>query len=313
LYVHQGALTLQLKPFAVLLHEALDQLQKRDIHNIFAQPVSIDEVPDYLELIHNPMDFSTMRHKIDSQAYTSVDKFNEDFQLIISNCMTYNSKDTIFYKSAVRLRNQAELIMDEARRMESRVGYDPDTWLHLLDRPQLTDEQLAAEASLSLPEFDDSVSLDEQLSVLLSRLEHVEAHHHNAKSALMKQLQKEIKRVRQQLALSSTNTISEDCSSSGGVVPLTTRHSSRLNTSVTSTTPRSSRKRPEVPSDSLTSPQKPTGTVKESSTRKPAESVRRSARKRLRLNLGDFSYSQGDSDEPDTDDYSLTEGATNQL
>jgi len=42
--IRQRALALKLKPFAVLLHEMLDQLQKRDSYSIFAQPVSAEEV-----------------------------------------------------------------------------------------------------------------------------------------------------------------------------------------------------------------------------------------------------------------------------
>jgi hypothetical protein len=44
-----------------------------------------------------------MRQKIDKQAYQTVDEFAADFHLIIKNCMTYNSKETVFYRAAVRL------------------------------------------------------------------------------------------------------------------------------------------------------------------------------------------------------------------
>lgn len=49
------------------------------------------------------MDFATMRQKIDKQAYQTVDEFAADFYLIVKNCMTYNSKETVFYRAAVRL------------------------------------------------------------------------------------------------------------------------------------------------------------------------------------------------------------------
>ena len=64
------------------------------------------QVPDYRDLIKNPMDFATIRRKVDLQAYKTVDDVAVDFQLMISNCMTYNAKNTIFYRAAVKLLNQ---------------------------------------------------------------------------------------------------------------------------------------------------------------------------------------------------------------
>jgi len=64
------------------------------------------QVPDYRDLIKNPMDFATIRRKVDLQMYRTVDDVAADFQLMISNCMTYNAKNTIFYRAAVKLMNQ---------------------------------------------------------------------------------------------------------------------------------------------------------------------------------------------------------------
>ena len=52
------------------------------------------------------MDFSTMRKQIDSQIYKTLDDFEADFELIIKNCLSYNAKDTVFYRAAVKLRDQ---------------------------------------------------------------------------------------------------------------------------------------------------------------------------------------------------------------
>jgi len=64
------------------------------------------QVPDYRDLIKNPMDFATMRRKVDLQAYRTVEDVAADFRLMISNCMTYNAKTTIFYRAAVKLMHQ---------------------------------------------------------------------------------------------------------------------------------------------------------------------------------------------------------------
>ena len=67
---------------------------------------AVCQVPDYRDLIKHPMDFATMRRKVDVQAYRKVDDVATDFQLMINNCMTYNAKTTIFYRAAVKLMNQ---------------------------------------------------------------------------------------------------------------------------------------------------------------------------------------------------------------
>ena len=64
------------------------------------------QVPDYTSYVKHPMDFSTMRTKVTDHVYKSMSEFETDFSLIISNCLTYNSKDTVFYRSAIRLRDQ---------------------------------------------------------------------------------------------------------------------------------------------------------------------------------------------------------------
>ncbi|MGH0164393.1 UNVERIFIED_CONTAM: hypothetical protein FKN15_069017 [Acipenser sinensis] len=70
--VSQAAMELQLTPFIVLLRTTLDQLQEKDSAQIFAEPVDLKEVPDYLEFISHPMDFATMRTKLESHGYRTL-------------------------------------------------------------------------------------------------------------------------------------------------------------------------------------------------------------------------------------------------
>ena len=64
------------------------------------------QVPDYASYIKHPMDFFTMRKKAMSHAYKTMEEFESDFNLILNNCLTYNAKDTVFYRAAIRLRDQ---------------------------------------------------------------------------------------------------------------------------------------------------------------------------------------------------------------
>uniref|UniRef100_A0A8B9TMB8 Bromodomain and PHD finger containing 3 n=1 Tax=Anas platyrhynchos TaxID=8839 RepID=A0A8B9TMB8_ANAPL len=137
--VQQAAMELQLTPFNVLLRTTLDLLQEKDAAQIFAEPVNLNEVPDYLEFISNPMDFSTMRRKLESHLYRTLDEFEEDFNLIVTNCMRYNAKDTIFHRAAVRLRDLGGAILRHARRQAESIGFDTDVGIHLPESPKTED------------------------------------------------------------------------------------------------------------------------------------------------------------------------------
>ncbi|XP_014648786.1 PREDICTED: bromodomain-containing protein 1 isoform X3 [Ceratotherium simum simum] len=133
--VEQMALELRLTPLTVLLRSVLDQLQEKDPARIFAQPVSLKEVPDYLDHIKHPMDFATMRKRLEAQGYTNLTEFEEDFNLIVDNCMKYNAKDTVFYRAAVRLRDQGGVVLRQARRQADSIGFEEASGMHLPERP----------------------------------------------------------------------------------------------------------------------------------------------------------------------------------
>ena len=68
------------------------------------------QVPDYLDYIQTPMDFSKMRQKMETHEYTAFEAFATDFDLVVNNCMMYNAKDTVFYRFAVKLRDQVSIL-----------------------------------------------------------------------------------------------------------------------------------------------------------------------------------------------------------
>ncbi|KAI8923392.1 hypothetical protein BC831DRAFT_471340 [Entophlyctis helioformis] len=98
-------------PLLEYLRSILQQLKSFDKQGIFAYPVDPVHVPDYLEYIKNPMDFSTMSEKLESFQYLTVEDFQRDLDLIVDNCLLYNKPETIYAKTAVRLRKFAVPIM----------------------------------------------------------------------------------------------------------------------------------------------------------------------------------------------------------
>ena len=74
---------------------------------MFAERVTDKEAPDYSDVVSNPMDFATMRTKINGMAYGNGDEalssFYHDFLLIMDNCALYNEKDSDLGIEAGRL------------------------------------------------------------------------------------------------------------------------------------------------------------------------------------------------------------------
>lgn len=98
----------------------LDKLQKKDIYGVYAEPVDPEELPDYHEVIKNPMDFSTVRKKLGSDKYVTFEQFEHDVFLICENAMQYNSSDTIYFKQAFSIQ---ELARRKFQRLRNELDY----------------------------------------------------------------------------------------------------------------------------------------------------------------------------------------------
>ena len=71
------------------LKEILDSLKKLSNAQFFLNKVGKKEAPGYYDIIKNPMDLSTMTKKL--HLYRNLEEFKQDIDLIISNCMAYNT------------------------------------------------------------------------------------------------------------------------------------------------------------------------------------------------------------------------------
>ena len=57
---------------------------------MFTKPVDVQEVPDYLSIIKQPMDLETMMTKIDLHRYVCAQDFLDDVDLLCRNALEYN-------------------------------------------------------------------------------------------------------------------------------------------------------------------------------------------------------------------------------
>ena len=56
------------------------------------------------ELTHDdPLDFSTMEHKLETNQYPDLDAFVDDAQLVFDNCRIYNPDGSIYARNAMKM------------------------------------------------------------------------------------------------------------------------------------------------------------------------------------------------------------------
>lgn len=68
----------------------------------FQEPVDYIELnlPEYPEIIKNPMDLGTIKEKLENDEYSDINEITNDFDLIWENCFTFNKVGSEIYKMA---------------------------------------------------------------------------------------------------------------------------------------------------------------------------------------------------------------------
>ena len=90
--------------------------RRRDSYVLFSQPVDPTVVLDYATIIKNPMDFSTMRSKVERNFYPTIDEFLSDFQLVCDNARLYNAKETLYWRQADKLWDWGSRAIERERK-----------------------------------------------------------------------------------------------------------------------------------------------------------------------------------------------------
>ncbi|XP_078310623.1 uncharacterized protein LOC111136248 isoform X2 [Crassostrea virginica] len=61
----------------------------------FLEPVDPEDAPDYYSIIKNPMDFGTIKKKLESLSYSDYEDFHSDMLLVRDNCRLYNPPGSV--------------------------------------------------------------------------------------------------------------------------------------------------------------------------------------------------------------------------
>ena len=79
-----------------VLKSLLEEVLKHDEAKggIFSVPVPRDEFPEYYEQVKIPMDYGTMKKKLENGEYRSAQAMQKDFRLVMQNCLQFNAHES---------------------------------------------------------------------------------------------------------------------------------------------------------------------------------------------------------------------------
>ncbi|XP_065192116.1 bromodomain-containing protein 2-like isoform X3 [Sycon ciliatum] len=142
-------------------------------------PVALG-IPDYYDIITQPMDLGTVRDKMERYAYQSAAEFAADVRLVFDNCRRYNTPDHDVVHMAMQLQNA----------FEEQFAQLPDEHV-----PEESEEATAGEETASQSDSGSGASGTEEAESEGSESESDEEDRANR----LKQLQRQLSIVHQQL------------------------------------------------------------------------------------------------------------------
>lgn len=108
----------------IALYTLLEDVLKHEDSWPFRRPVSTKEVPDYYDIIKNPMDFAKIKSKLNMGEYTINEQMMNDVQLVFRNCDLYNTDETEIYHAG---RNLEQFVLQ--RTSELSLPFKPSDML----------------------------------------------------------------------------------------------------------------------------------------------------------------------------------------
>lgn len=216
--IQEEIILLQLYPLKSIMAKLLDKMEAQDIEEIFTEPVDVNEVPDYSDVVKHPMDLSLMRTKFKTGHYLTLPDLESDFELMIKNCLAYNNKDTIFYRSGVKMREFGGSLFRNARKELKQEG--------LID-VQKPDENIAQDIDNELKEIVKMLpgeKMLEKLQVLMDKAQSLK--HGLSRAKRTKQIRSETMKAKKLIIEMEVikNTVTDSSQSDGESKMDTTIH-----------------------------------------------------------------------------------------
>lgn len=105
------------------LDKTIQQLSKHKYAYPFLEPVNPvrEQCPDYLVRIKKPMDYGTIRKRLEKSLYSNPEEIAIDMRQVKANCCQYNGEDHQFSQWAVELCNKFEVMATNAEESELSI------------------------------------------------------------------------------------------------------------------------------------------------------------------------------------------------
>ncbi|XP_051115699.1 uncharacterized protein LOC127240892 [Andrographis paniculata] len=87
-------------------------------------------VPDYYDVVKQPMDFPTIRKKLRKNCYKSLEDLQADVQLLCSNAMLFNGPDTVYHKQGLAIQILPMKSLENLKMLRVKMKY----WTRIMIR-----------------------------------------------------------------------------------------------------------------------------------------------------------------------------------
>ncbi|KAJ7089735.1 PHD-zinc-finger like domain-containing protein [Mycena belliarum] len=117
-------------PHTPKLRAAFERIIAVDRQEHFKNPVSKKDVPDYFDIVKNPMSWINIESKLDNFQYWDLQSFKDDVHLVLDNAILYNKPGTAFHRTALRMKTSVQPILSELNGLSSIHSLDPNNTRH---------------------------------------------------------------------------------------------------------------------------------------------------------------------------------------
>ena len=82
---------------------------------IFHEPVDAEKlgVSDYYEVVKNPVDFGTIKQRLNTNHYHMAQEFIDDMLLVFDNCLLYNGDSSSIGRTCKKVRDEFKRLYEE--------------------------------------------------------------------------------------------------------------------------------------------------------------------------------------------------------
>ena len=81
----------------------------------FLDAVNREEVPDYYDIIKDPIDIKSIDKKLSQGQYLNKESFIKDVNRIFDNARQYNQPDTVYYRCADELEAYIDTFLESLK------------------------------------------------------------------------------------------------------------------------------------------------------------------------------------------------------